>query len=110
MLRAGLEVKPIPELAVRAGYGYTSSAEKMDENGNRLEDLKTYTASFGLGYSSKNSFFADFAVQTRFLHDEYFMPYSDYIFDENGYVAEPVPQIVNRRSLWKALITFGWRF
>ena len=33
MLRIGLEVKPLPELAIRAGYGYTTSAEKLDEMG-----------------------------------------------------------------------------
>lgn len=110
MLRIGLEVKPLPELAVRAGYGYTTSAEKMDTMGNRLENFKTNTVSFGLGYSSKDSFFADFAVQTRLLNEEYFMPYADYIFDAEGYVVEPTPMLVNMSSLWKAFITFGWRF
>lgn len=110
MLRAGIEVKPIPMLAVRAGYGLQTSAEKMDQDGNRLEKLKTHTASFGLGYSSKGSFFADLAVQTRMIHDEYFMPYADYILDSEGYVAEPAPELLIKHSLWKALLTFGWRF
>jgi len=38
------------------------------------------------------------------------MPYDDYIFDEEGFVAEPAPELINRRSLWKALLTIGWRF
>ena len=110
MLRAGLEIKPLPALAVRAGYGLTTSAEKLDVWGNRMNNPSTHTAALGLGYSSKGSFFADIAVQTRFLPDEYFMPYEDYIFDAEGYVAEPAPELLNRRSLWKALLTIGWRF
>ena len=110
MLRAGLEIKPISCLALRAGYTLTTSAEKLDVWGNRLPARNTQSASLGLGYSSKGSFFADAAVQTRFLNPEYFMPYEDYIFDADGYVAEPVPEILHRRSLWKVLITLGWRF
>lgn len=108
-LRAGIEVKPLPELALRAGYGLTTSGEIRDAWGSRLEPKKTQTASFGLGYSSKGSFFADAAVQTRFLGNEYFMPYEDYT-DEAGNILEYAPEIVNNRSFWKALITFGWRF
>lgn len=110
MLRAGLEIKPIPELAIRGGYGMTTSAEKLDVWSNPIETQLTHTASAGLGFSSKGSFFADAAVQTRFLHDEYFMPYEDYIFDADGNVAEFAPEIRNQRSLWKVLLTIGWRF
>jgi hypothetical protein len=40
------------------------------------------------------------------------MPYDDYMFDEDGNVMVDayVPEILNKRSLWKVLITFGWRF
>ena len=110
MIRVGAEVKPVPALAIRAGYSFMTPAEKLDVLGNELKEPSTQTASFGLGYSSKGSFFADAAVQTRFLPDEYFMPYEDYIFDEEGYVAEPVPELINKRSLWKVLLTIGWRF
>ena len=109
MLRAGIEVKPLPALAVRAGYSLTTSAEMRDSWSNRLDPQKTQTASFGLGYSSKGPFFADAAIQTRFLSNEYFMPYEDYI-DQDGNILEYAPEIVNNRSLWKAVITFGWRF
>lgn len=109
-LRAGLEVKPLPELALRAGYVLSTSGEIRDSWNNPINPLKTQTASLGLGYSSKGSFFLDAAVQTRFLHDEYYMPYEDYIFDEVGNIAEFAPEIRAQRSLWKALITFGWRF
>lgn len=110
MVRAGLEFKPIPELAIRGGYGMTTSAEKRDIWNNPIKTQLTHTASAGLGFNSKGSFFADAAVQTRFLHDEYFMPYEDYILDAEGNVAEFAPEIRNQRSLWKVLLTIGWRF
>ena len=109
MLRTGLEVKPLPELAIRAGYSLMTSGEIKDAWGDRLEQKRTQTASFGLGYSSKGSFFADAAVQTRFLGNEYFMPYEDYT-DAAGNIIEYAPEIVNHRSFWKALLTIGWRF
>lgn len=109
MLRAGLEVKPLPELAIRAGYSLMTSGEIKDAWGDRLAQKRTQTASFGLGYSSKGSFFADAAVQTRFLGNEYFMPYEDYT-DAADNIIEYAPEIVNHRSFWKALLTIGWRF
>ena len=46
------------------------------------------------------------------MSDEYFMPYQDYIYDEDGYVPESAyaPEILNKKGLWKVLLTFGWRF
>ena len=108
MLRAGIEVKPLPELAIRAGYNITTSGEKIDSWGNKISQ-NVQSASLGLGYSSKGSFFADAAIQTRFLEKEYFMPYEDYT-DEAGNIIEYAPEIENSRSLWKILMTFGWRF
>ena len=91
-------------LSLRAGYGFMTSPEKHFQG--------TYKSnfSFGFGYSSKNSFYADFAVRKNIWKNEYYMPYSDYIFDDEGYVIEPVPEILITRSDWKALLTFGWRF
>ena len=66
--------------------------------------------SFGFGYSTKNSFYADFAVRKNTWNNEYYMPYSDYIYDDEGYLLEPAPEILITRSDWKALLTFGWRF
>ena len=103
MLRFGAEIK-LGALAVRGGYGMTTSPEKHFEGPYRSN------VSFGLGYSSKKSFFADFAVRRNSYSNEYYMPYSDYIFNEDGSIAEPVPEILITRSDWKALITLGWRF
>ena len=66
--------------------------------------------SFGFGYSSKGSFFTDFAVRKDTYSNEYYMPYNDYIIDEDGNILEPVPELLITRSDWKALLTFGWRF
>lgn len=109
MLRAGAELK-LGALAVRGGYGLTTNAEKVSSWGDTLPLSYTQNASFGLGYSSKGSFFADFAVRKNFLKDEYYMPYSDYIFDEDGNLETPAPELLIRKSTWKVLLTFGWRF
>ena len=108
--RAGLEVKPISWLAVRAGYNIKGSGEVKNGWGEKLAPVYTQNASFGLGYSSKDSFFADFALRKTIVPDEYFMPYSDYIFDDKGNVTTYAPEILNQQSLWKVFLTFGWRF
>ena len=110
MFRAGIEVKPVSSVAIRAGYGLTTGAEKMDAWGNALVTDKTQNISIGFGYSSTGSFFADFALRTTLLPKQYIMPYEDYIFDSEGYILEPVPELMTDRSLWKALLTFGFRF
>ena len=109
-LRAGLEVRPTGSLALRAGYNITGSAEKYDVYGDAVDAVYTKNISFGLGYNSKKSFYADVAARTTIMPDEYFMPYADYIYDADGYVSAPTPEILNHQSLWKVLITFGWRF
>ena len=108
--RAGLEVKPVSCLAVRAGYNIKGSGEVYNDWGDKLTPVYTQNLSFGLGYSSKGSFFADLALRKTFVPDEYFMPYGDYIFDDNGNVATYAPEILNHQSLWKVFMTFGWRF
>lgn len=114
--RLGAEVKFFNALAVRAGYGVSSAAEKTDYNGNRLPELNAHCASFGLGYSSKGSFFTDLACVNYFstssgkLSREYIMPYDDYIFDDAGAVASFAPEIMVLKSSWKVFLTLGWRF
>lgn len=118
--RFGAEIKPLPEVALRAGYGFTTNPEKIED----IPQIKSRNLSFGIGYSSKNSFFADIAVRRTTLANESIMPYDDYIFaaDENGdalidkdgnfVIAEDgfAPLILNERSLWKVALTLGWRF
>ncbi len=111
-LRIGAEIKPIAEFAVRAGYGLTTSPEQYVYEIAEASIIRTQNISFGLGYSSKKSFFADLAVRYNILSDEYFMPYNDYMYDADGYIVENgfAPEILNRRSIWKAALTLGWRF
>ncbi|MBR5836306.1 MAG: hypothetical protein IKY66_09130 [Bacteroidales bacterium] len=103
MLRLGAELK-IGKAAIRGGYGLTTSPEK------NFNGLYRSNFSFGLGYSSKGSFFADFAVRMNTYNSEYYMPYSDYIFDDEDNILEPAPELLITRSDWKALLTLGWRF
>ncbi len=112
MLRAGAEIKPLPELAIRAGYGLTTSPEEYLYHLDGVSKIKTQNVSAGLGYSSKKSFFADFAVKGTFFADQYIQPYQDYMYDPDGYIIENgyTPEILNKRSLWKVLLTIGWRF
>lgn len=109
IFRFGAEIKLGP-LALRGGYGITQSPEKANLWGEELPALKTQNASFGLGYASKGSFFADAAVRYAFATDEYFMPYDDYMYDNNGSLVAFAPEILNRRSDWKVMLTIGWRF
>ena len=109
MLRLGAEIK-LGALALRGGYGLTQSPEKATLSGDALPKMTTQNASFGLGFASKKSFFADAAVRYVFATDEYFMPYDDYMYNSYGELVAFAPEILNRTSAWKVLLTFGWRF
>ena len=112
IFRAGLEVKPTGKLALRAGYRMATSPEIYDSWGEKIPLTMTQNVSFGLGYDSGKSFFTDLAARKTIMADEYFMPYSDYMYDQDGYILDNAyaPEILNQRSLWKVLLTFGWRF
>lgn len=109
MFRFGAEIK-LGALALRGGYGLTTSPEKADIDGNPLPKMKTQNASFGLGWSSRKSFFMDAAARYAFVSDEYFMPYDDYMYDADGALVAFAPEILNRKSAWKVMLTLGWRF
>lgn len=126
MFRAGLEVKPVDRLAIRAGYNLTTAPDKEFKapaiyTDNASKGLgwiagrsvsSAQNISFGLGFISRKSFYADIACRYMFVQDEYFMPYDNYIFDDNGEVAEnaAAPVILNKADAWKVLLTLGWRF
>ena len=111
-LRVGTEIRPSSNLSLRAGYNFSSPAQKKfyneaDDEYLPLDPTYNHNVSFGLGYNSKKSFFADIACRYTLPQDEYILPYSDYLAETNG--ALP-PEILNRHSNWKVLLTLGWRF
>lgn len=73
----------------------------------KWQDL-TCSASAGLGYNPRGSFFADFAVRLTKYPSMVYQPYSDYT-DYEGYSVE-APRISQDRRLLSALLTLGWRF
>lgn len=101
-LRIGAEFRPFSSLAVRAGYNLLTSALKADPTSRQ-------NISFGLGYSSKKSFFADLACRYSFARSEYYMPYDDYQYNGDE-IVNYSPEILIRTSDWKLLLTLGWRF
>lgn len=105
MVRIGAEFKPVPEMAIRAGYNFTTIPEYYMENGVKQTLHDNINAfSVGLGYSSKGSFFADIAGRYAALTDEYISPYADYLSD----IASPL--ILNKRERFDITATIGWRF
>ena len=137
--RVGAEIKLTPAFSVRAGYAMTTSPERYWTNSdgqkvtagdfevdfysyyNRIKTLvtphyyddKTHSFSFGLGYSSKGSFFMDaVAGLTRYTDSSNFAPYYDYdCYDSAGnLLSVSSPLIHSEQNLWKVAVTFGWRF
>lgn len=116
-VRAGVEIKPIPSLAIRAGYNFSTPAIPDIEYENQYlwerTEGNTHSASFGLGYSSKGSFFADAAVRMTKYADTYIYPYDYYYLDGDQPMVDtsmPTPVILSRRTLWNVLLTIGFRF
>ena len=105
MVRVGAEFKPVPEIAVRAGYNFTTTPEYVSEGNSKttLND-RINAFSIGLGYSSNGSFFADIAARLTMLSDEYISPYADYLSDLAS------PMILNKRDIYNVTATIGWRF
>ena len=120
-IRLGAEFKPAPELALRVGYNLTTGAQYNTlDNGRvvplssdeRFDQLRS-AVSFGIGYSSRGSFFVDAAVRLQYLPNEYFTPYW-YYYRENGNLytdySVVTPEISSQSALCNALLTLGWRF
>ena len=121
-IRLGAELKPMPAMALRVGYNLTTGAQYNTlsdsdrvvalSSDERTAQLRT-AVSFGVGYSSPRSFFADFAVRFQYLPNEYLTPYWYYYRDGGTtYVDYSVetPEICGQSALCNALLTLGWRF
>ena len=102
-LRLGAEFKPIPKLAIRAGYNFISNPEK-NENGKYIFNPRQ-NVSAGVGYSSDGSFFVDLALRMHSRGKQFVTPYGDYI---DGVFSPEIT--VTRNILWDAVATVGWRF
>ena len=124
ILRAGLEVKPIPALSLRAGYNYTTAAEHAWWDGYsvvkysaaELASMAQHAFSAGIGYSF-GSFYVDAAARFRMLPAEYVVPYYYYYApDETQYWNKVVdedfltPEVASRRRMTDVILTLGWRF
>lgn len=140
-LRLGAEVRPLPGFSIRAGYTLTGSPERLwtDNFGQsvdvreyyadlpafesglrtlqnyRYDKANTWSVSFGLGWSSRGSFFVDGAVRYNSFPSYTYFPYlyGDYAAVD-AYdlpVADASsPRFNVSRSLWDLVVTVGWRF
>jgi hypothetical protein len=122
-VRLGAELKPVPKLALRVGYNLTTGAQYNTlsdddrvvplSSEERIAQLRS-AVSFGLGYSSSGSFFADFALRFQYLPNEYITPYWYYYRDQAGYLYKDLgvvtPEICAQSALCNAVLTLGWRF
>lgn len=125
LVRVGVEVKPVPFLAVRAGWNYTTTGQHNQFEGNKvvaLSDnqmkLQAQSAwSAGLGYSSGDSFFADVAFRMRSVPADYYIPYYYYYAPNAQRFYEKVvddgvltPEVKVQPHLYDVVLTMGWRF
>lgn len=125
MLKLGLEYKPIPCLALRAGYNYVSPMYNKDEGFRDQGDMASpgvstacstyYTnwgatnrATFGIGFSYEN-LSVDLAYQYSAQSGDFY-PFMTY-YDGESEVYDNVPPVTevkyNRHQL---MMTVGYRF
>ncbi len=115
-LRVGLEVRPVNLFAIRLGYGLTTSPEKYYNEFNELKKVSAnkQNFSFGMGYSSRKTFFVDAAVKATRYANTYNYPYDYYAFDDYGNFgvdySVDTPEILSKRWLFNVVVTFGFRF
>lgn len=107
-LRVGGEVKPASDVAIRAGYNYTTTpiGSYISDNSSQVATThqKINAFSVGIGYSSPGSFFWDLAGRLTSYSNEYISPYINYLSDANS------PILKSKRDRWDVVMTFGWRF
>ncbi len=98
-LRAGIEVRAIPQTSLRLGYNYCQSPYERDKEQDR------HYASAGIGFRSKTgNFFVDAAYQQQCNSNESsYTMYSDY-------AGLSVPALMEKSYSWRVLLTVGFRF
>lgn len=107
IIRAGAEIRILPEIAFRAGYQYY--------NGGEIDYKSTLQyGSLGLGYVSKSGFFADIAYQQQLQKSvSNFALYDDILDDptsSNPQVVASAPWGENKIGNFKILLSLGFRF
>jgi len=95
--RIGMEFRPSPLFAIRAGYSLYQSPE-------RDFDQPISFLSAGVGFRGKRGFFADFGLQRRLGTSENFSLYNDY----RSNVASPTGEMT--KTGVRILTTIGFRF
>ncbi|MBO5633125.1 MAG: hypothetical protein J5965_29045 [Aeriscardovia sp.] len=132
-LKLGVEVKPIPELALRAGYNYVSPMYKkdgfkdayLDSYGTNVASATDYTnwqstnrLTLGMGYTY-GKFFADLAYQYSMQKGDFY-PFmdafaDDYIKAADGSIVKheitnyaTKTEVKNNRH--QLMLTLGYRF
>jgi len=101
-LRFGIEIRPISNFALRAGYSFYQNPEKnvgFDSN----------YISIGAGLRTKNGIFADLGIQQRITQSESFSLYND-ISNYDELVVMQAPVGTSDYSGLKVLLTLGFRF
>ncbi len=117
-IRIGVEARINNALSARAGYILTSNPSRIGVDGKNGRGINEFinwgkhgenTASAGLGYNSKGSFYLDAAVAARIYPTNFYYPYVD-MHDSDMRTVVQAPEYVISRTLWTAVVTLGWRF
>lgn len=109
-IRAGVEVKPLPYLALRGGAAYYDSPFK-----DNMTDIKMdkWIGTVGFGVKNKNFFF-DMAYAHTFYDDGYNI--NPYISDTEQAITHPLVDPVSFEGIklsnkkHQVSFTFGWKF
>ena len=137
-LRVGAEFRLLPSFSLRAGFSLATSPERhySDNEGyiiyasdydrwfddyesgkyslvaSEYNPDKIVSFSFGAGYSSPGSFYADVAFRRTKLPDNYYRPYSNYLSHTVGGTVYDIvsPSVKSALSQFDAVLTLGWRF
>ena len=118
-LKFGLEYKPIPQLALRAGYSCMESPlEKSFKNGDRevlpIGTITAYTLdgntnyySYGAGFRFTPNFYMDLAFSFK-TQTNYLYTYSP-LYEDGLEVVAPIPSKFKNNAT-KGLLTLGYKF
>lgn len=108
-LRAGVEVKPIPFISLRAGYGLSAGMLRHDKNEytSRPQNYRTEAITAGVGFSFGRTTL-DFAYQNiQNKLTSYHLYWANNAFGE---VNTESPLYTTNFSRNYAILTFGYRF